>query len=84
MATRYKSCIKNFWKSNQKHLRVEEEQGVGDNLSAFGLKLHVVIEKIKIKSHVIKGSCCFMGGSYLRYVTTLASLVNLRMVIVET
>ena len=33
--------------------------------------------------HLIEGSCEFMGGSSLQYITTLISLVTISIVIVE-
>ena len=54
----------------------------GDSLSGSGLIMILICHLIS-QDHVIKGSCGFMGGSPLWYVTTLLSLVAIGIVEVE-
>ena len=52
------------------------ELGAGEDITDLGC--HVTLQ-----NHVIKGSSNFMGGSSLWYITTLASLVAIGIVLIE-
>ena len=52
------------------------ELGAGEDIT--DLACHVTLQ-----NHVIKGSSNFMGGSSLWYITTLASLVAIGIVLIE-